>query len=331
LSSGQVSRSPTDGTPSALPFWRAAAGERPGLCDGIDGREQAGELEERRRLLYVALTRARDRLYVTGWQPRQTPKDTCWHALVEQALGQQADAQVLDGEMVCGLPGTVLRLSRGRPVTQAAVGTASPVAPPPLPGWATAPAGVEATAERGRAPSHREGGSGSADANAIRRGLMVHRLLQLLPDLEPAERADAAGRLLATMAADLPPTDCEELARGVLAILEQPEFAAVFGPGSRAEQAICGTVADRPVLGQIDRLVVTPEQVLVVDLKSNRHPPLTLETVPAGYLAQLATYRALLRNLYPGRPIRSALLWTTLPRLDEIRSFLLDRHAPDAT
>ncbi|MGE3292695.1 MAG: double-strand break repair helicase AddA, partial [Geminicoccaceae bacterium] len=304
-----------DGTPTALPFWRAAAGERPALCDGIDSRELAGELEERRRLLYVALTRARDRLYVTGWLPRRAPDEPCWHALVERALGQQPDVATLDGELVCGLPGTVLRLRRGRPVTQAAAVPTSPVSPPPLPGWATSPADAEAMAARGRAPSHREveGSGGSADANAVRRGLIVHRLLQRLPDLAAAERSAAAERLLAAIAADLPPSECAELARGVLAILTQPEFAAVFGPDSRAEQAICGTVAGSPVLGQIDRLVVTPAEILVVDFKSNRHPPLTLETVPAGYLAQLATYRALLRTLYPDRPIRSALLWTTLP------------------
>ena len=321
-----------DGTPSALPFWRAPAGERPGLCDGIDTREVASELDERRRLLYVALTRARDRLYVTGWQPRRAPEEACWHALVERALGQQADVATLDGETVCGLPGTVLRLSRGRPIPQSAIARSS-LAPPPsaLPAWATAPAGPETPMARGRAPSQREGESSgrSADAGAVRRGLVVHKLLQLLPDLAPEERAGAADRLISAMAVELPPDQAAELARQVLAILAQPEFAAVFRPGSRAEQAICGTVAGRSVVGQIDRLVVTPEDVLVVDLKSNRHPPDTPEATPSAYLAQIATYRALLRRLYPGRQVRSALLWTSAPRLDQLPDALLDRHAPE--
>jgi len=320
-----------DGTPAALPFWRAAAGERPDLGNAIEARDGAGELEERRRLLYVALTRARDRLYVTGWLPRRGEvSEPCWHELVRLALEQQPDVVRLDGEAVCALPGTALRLSRGRLAAQAAAATEVPAGQPPLPAWATAPAGAEVVPERGRAPSRGEGeaATGPSGSHAIRRGLIVHKLLQLLPDLAVDARPDAAARLVAAMAEDMPPAERGDLARGVLAVLERPEFAAVFGSGSRAEQAICGTIAGRPVLGQIDRLVVTPEEILIVDLKSNRRPPATLETVPAGYLAQLATYRALLRTLYPGRPIRSALLWTALPRLDEIPGTLLDRHEP---
>ena len=99
----------------------------------------------------------------------------------------------------------------------------------------------------------------------------------------------------------------------VLAILEQPQFAAVFGPGSRAEQAICGTVGGRPVAGQIDRLVIAPDEVLLVDYKTNRHPPAAIEATPGAYLRQLAAYGALLRQLYPGRRVVAALLWTRAP------------------
>ncbi|MFO1076019.1 MAG: PD-(D/E)XK nuclease family protein, partial [Geminicoccaceae bacterium] len=148
-------------------------------------------------------------------------------------------------------------------------------------------------------------------------------------DLAAEDRAGATERLISAMAADMAPDDRAELGREVLAILAQPEFAPVFGPGSRAEQAICGTVAGRSVVGQIDRLVVTPAEVLVVDLKSNRHPPGTPEATPRAYLAQLATYRALLRRLYPGRRVRAALLWTSAPRLDQLPDALLDRHAPE--
>ena len=85
----------------------------------------------------------------------------------------------------------------------------------------------------------------------------------------------------------------------MLDLLARDEFAALFGPGSRAEQAICGTVGGRPVVGQIDRLLITADEVMVVDLKSNRRPPASMAEVPVGYLAQLATYRSLLRALYP--------------------------------
>ena len=104
----------------------------------------------------------------------------------------------------------------------------------------------------------------------------------------------------------------------------------MFGPGSRAEQPICGTIGGRPLLGQIDRLVITPDEVLVVDLRATDMPPADVAGAPVGYLAQLAAYRALLVKLYPGRRVRAGLLWTEVPRLDEVPAALLDRHAPDA-
>ena len=115
----------------------------------------------------------------------------------------------------------------------------------------------------------------------------------------------------------------------MLDLLARDEFAALFGPCSRAEQAICGTVGGQPVVGQIDRLLITADEVLVVDLKSNRRPPVSMAEVSAGYLAQLATYRSLLRALYPTRRIRSGLLWTEGPKLDWIPDELLHRHNPD--
>ena len=139
-----------------------------------------------------------------------------------------------------------------------------------------------------------------------------------------------ADRLLTAVASDLLPDLRAELALSVLALLDRREFAAVFGPGSRAEQPICGTIGGRPLLGQMDRLVITPDEVLVVDLKSNRQPPGDVAGAPVGYLVQLAAYRTLLVKLYPGRRVRAGLLWTEVPRLDEVPPALLDRHAPDA-
>jgi ATP-dependent helicase/nuclease subunit A len=99
---------------------------------------------------------------------------------------------------------------------------------------------------------------------------------------------------------------------------------ALFGPDSRAEVAIAGLVGARPVSGQIDRLVVGADDVIILDFKSSRVPPASLDEVPPGYLAQLALYRAVLRPIYPAKPVRALLLWTAGPTLMEIPSDRLD-------
>ncbi|MGO4728594.1 PD-(D/E)XK nuclease family protein, partial [Inquilinus sp. 2KB_23] len=169
------------------------------------------------------------------------------------------------------------------------------------------------------------------DEGRFRRGALIHALLQALPDLPPEAREEAARRYLARPHHDRDPAEQAEIVATTLAVLEQPGFEALFGPGSRAEVPVVGLVGGRALSGQIDRLVVGPESVLVVDYKTNRPPPASVDAVPRAYLVQMAAYRAALRLVYPGRSVRCALLWTEGPRLMELPPPALDRHAPGAS
>ena len=166
-------------------------------------------------------------------------------------------------------------------------------------------------------------------ALALQRGVLVHRLLQSLPDVAGARRREAALKYLARNADGWSDGDREALAEGVLALIGDRRFAPVFAPGSRAEVGIAGRL-DRPgrppalVSGQIDRLAVTASEVLIVDYKTNHAPPRHPAEAPAAYLRQLALYRAVLGKLYPRLPVRAALLWTETPELMEISAPALD-------
>jgi ATP-dependent helicase/nuclease subunit A len=157
----------------------------------------------------------------------------------------------------------------------------------------------------------------------------VHRLLQSLPDIATDRRGDAALNFLARNAGDWDDDKRDALALGVLTLIADSRFAPVFGAGSRAEVSIVGRL-ERPggvpalVSGQIDRLVVTPSEVLIVDFKTNRTPPSSAAEAPLGYIRQLTLYRAVLRKLYPRLPVRTALLWTETPEFMEILSPALD-------
>src|ERR1019366_1624933 len=80
--------------------------------------------------------------------------------------------------------------------------------------------------------------------------------------------------------------------------------------------------------GLIDRLVVLPDRVLLADFKTNRRPPTTVEATPVAYLRQMASYRAVLRTIFPGRPVRCALIWTREARVAVLPDPLLDPHEP---
>jgi ATP-dependent helicase/nuclease subunit A len=175
----------------------------------------------------------------------------------------------------------------------------------------------------------RSGQTTQTRARAVQRGTLVHRLLQSLPDIAAERRRDAALGYLARHAGDWAEGDRERLAEAVLALISDGRFAAVFAAGSRAEVPIVGRLPrpGRPpalVSGQIDRLVVTQGEVLIVDYKTNQAPPDHPAEAPRSYVRQLALYRAVLLKLYPERSVRAALLWTERPELMEILPPALD-------
>ena len=168
--------------------------------------------------------------------------------------------------------------------------------------------------------------AGGAVLGRFRRGDLIHRLLERLPEIAPEDRPDAARRLL-SRETDLDDDQRAEMIAAAFSVLDDARFAPVFGPGSRAEVALTGSAPDLPagvtISGRIDRLVVTPERVLVVDYKTNRPAPDTLDGVDPAYVLQAAVYAAVLRRLYPDRPVEAALVWTDGPRLTPIPQAML--------
>jgi len=236
--------------------------------------------------------------------------------------------------------GAVKRYSRTEDTAPAGGGAAAPAKSTAieLPSWLRIAAGPESPADSRLRPSDpsddeshrlRSGESIALRAHALQRGVLVHRLLQSLPDVATDRRRDLALQYLARNADGWTDAEREALAEKVLSLIADARFAAVFTAGSRAEVPIVGRL-ERPgeptalVSGQIDRLVVTPEEVLIVDYKTNHAPPATAAEAPQGYIRQLALYRAVLGKLYPQRTVRAALLWTETADLMEISTPALD-------
>jgi ATP-dependent helicase/nuclease subunit A len=303
----------------------------PASAEARARREKAAE-HESLRLLYVALTRARDRLIVGGIKTLDHLFRGSWREVIEAGFEHEAIRPKLHHVSLEG-GGWLLRYGDD-PATGLAFGAAS-AKPGSLPGWATRLAPDEPAAARFAAPSRLgEEARGAAPSplarsqglGRYRRGEIIHRLLQLLPDAAPAERAAAAQRLLARER-DLTDEHRAEMAAAALAVLDDARFAAVFGPGSRAEIALAGAAARLPpgvaVSGRVDRLLVEDRRVLVADFKTNRPAPATIEAADPAYVRQMAVYWALLGDIFPGRTVEAALIWTDGPKLMPIPENLL--------
>jgi ATP-dependent helicase/nuclease subunit A len=328
------------GAEEGLPLWRPSGGLAAPLYEAERTAARRRDLQEYRRLLYVALTRAQDRLYVCGWQPgRASGEAANWYTLCRAGwTGLLAPFEFDSRPLIRdrGWTGEGLRLASAQtaPPNRDRVRAAAGL-PMSAPGWADHPPPPEPNPPKPLLPSRPSGAEPAAlsplvDAgrDRFKRGLLVHRLLQSLPELPAAERDGAARRFLALPTHALPIDEQDEIRRETLSVLAEPEFAALWGPEAQAEVPVVGLIGGQALSGQIDRIVVTPERVLIVDYKSVRPPPETPDSVAAPYLRQLATYRAALRLIYPDRPVECALLWTAAPRLMPIDAALLDRHAP---
>jgi ATP-dependent helicase/nuclease subunit A len=300
----------------------------------------AGE-DEGRRLLYVALTRAEDRLYICGWRGDKKAPADCWYETIRAGLATIAQPTSFDSSAELGEGGWTgegllhAGTQSGAPKTDEERRRGTLPMHRALPGWLRQPPPPEPTPSRPLSPS-RLGEEppvlsplSSGNDRQYRRGRLIHRLLQTLPDLPEPERPAAAKRFLANRGSELSGDEQGEIGAETLRLLAEPGFAALFGPGSRAEAPIVGELGDgRVISGQIDRLLVTPSEVLIVDYKTNRPAPRTVAETAQPYLRQMAAYRAALGKIYPGKTIRCALLWTESPRLMALPDALLDGLAP---
>lgn len=268
------------------------------------------------RLLYVALTRARDRLYIMGIEGAETQAADTWYAHIEAAFNQLSDTETLENGR--------RRWSTAQKVPPRDQRPAPPkISFPDIPSWVSSSPRPETASPEEFSPSQAENAHLTsqspidiAQPYRYRRGTLTHRLLQLLPDMPIASRKAAADHYIKKNAQDLPEQIQQAIVLETLAVLADPTFSAVFGPGSMAEVPVTGRLLDgRIINGQIDRLVILDNTVLIVDYKTNRPSPRTVAEIPDIYLSQLRSYRDALTLIYPNHLINCALLWTDQPLL----------------
>lgn len=356
----------TDDAPVPLPYWKPSSEDSPFQTMELEALDKAKAEQEERRLLYVAMTRAEERLFICGWQPRRAKDESealvSWYDIVLDAMKASDAVEVLTpGEDDVAAPLYRLYSAPEKPdrvpkgdsgdaaaatakakatstTVPAAAGTADSAAQQSALKDLLAPIPEEPSPPRPFTPSQMleepaspsplaslralagqgVGRRGHLSSSPFFRGNVLHGLLQRLPEVPEADREAATQRFLSRPSFGLMPRQIEAWGQEALAIVNDPAFADLFSTRSRAEVAVTGLVGELVVSGQIDRLVERDEDVWVVDYKSNRPPPSDPAHVPESYRAQLAAYKAVLGGLYPGKAIRTFLLWTETPHLMEV-------------
>lgn len=317
-----------------LPMWKLRAADSPQPM--IEAREEVlrRQREERMRLLYVAMTRARVWLIVCGAGEVGQGADS-WYSLVAEGV-ERAGAARAETDLPppdpdagpnagpdAGGSGPVLRHEHGSwpaPALPAAPAADGPTRAP-VPDWVGTPAPAPVQPEEPVSPSALEGAKalpgedGRDEETAKRRGTALHRLLEHLPDWPVADWPDVAAALIGP---DLSEDETAEILAEARRVLDLPEMAPLLSSDALAEVELCARLpqfGNRLFHGTIDRLLVTPERVLAVDFKSNAVVPDRPDTVPPGILRQMGAYAAMLERIWPGRRVETAILWTRTGQL----------------
>ncbi len=292
---------PRSGGP-ALPFWRLSGLAQSQVLENWKDRDKQTELEEQRRLLYVAMTRARDELYVCGYKIHRDSPENSWYRLVDEAMQSQGTLRAI------AFPDGSSGRRHGPDPTWNGMDSVLPKAAQTVPDWLFKNPEV---AEQGRASlpvARRDAGSSAA----VARGRAIHKILQDLPGMAPGAGLNFARRILVKNGLEA------GLAEDIIGLITHPDHRDFFGADSQAEVSIGSLLPNgQRITERIDRLVLRDNDILVLDYKTDGTVPERLEA-DHPHVLQLARYARTLGRAYEGKPVRAAILWTSLPRLDWI-------------
>lgn len=295
-----------EGGHAKVPLWPVPGLVAAKAVTQLKAAQKDIEIAEYRRLLYVAMTRAGDELYVCGYRGKQEPAEECWYNTICTAL--KPVMEELPGEAGWRLgaaPVSVAGAQAGK-VEQSVV----------WPDWIGREVAAADTRSAGQPPQPRRTSAG------VQRGILVHRILQNLPDLPESERAAYIDAIVKRAGAEA------SLAGELMALVAHPVLAEILSADGHSEAALItrspdGTAERR----RIDRLVETAGGILVADYKTDRVVPKRVEDCNPEYLMQLAIYRDALKLAKPGKAMRFCLVWTAAPILMPIPEDILDRMA----
>jgi len=303
--------------------------------------EEAAEAEYR-RLLYVGMTRAADRLIVCGYSTKEDHKHPYWHKMVGDGLADtSSEIKNEQGETVAlkwvleDRP--AITAKNNNPEHTQSIATTTPPewlfkpakSDPPLPRPLT-PSGAYALIDRDSLTRETLKFNNQPEVNsiAIQKGNATHKLFEVLPDILPENRLSLAQDYINKTCPALTKQQQADILKSVFNVFDDERFKHLFEGEAQAEVSLAGRLdiksASMLVTGQIDRLIVSKESVTILDYKTNRQVPKTPNDAPDEYIAQLALYRELVSRIYKSKQVISALLWTQTPELMVIPDETLD-------
>ncbi len=295
-------------------YFPLSAGSYDAKCNKIKDANLEADFDEYRRLLYVALTRAEDRLYIAGFSKTNVSEQS-WYKLLADNLKSNVPLEEGDKRIVYDIPqqNVVKKQEKVSPVSAITMDFSAILTPAPIEN----PLAKPYTPSKDKTDEEEIVASPLVEqGNFYRRGTVIHKLLQYIGALDEEYREKASQEFLRKHLSDFFDSDRQQIVHEVLALCQR--FPELFSDHSHAEVPIIGEVDGLIISAKMDRLIVLPDKVLIVDYKTNRPAAKTLDEVPQIYFTQLRSYKELVQRIYPHKLVETYLLWTNTCNLMKV-------------
>ncbi len=284
-----------DGT--EVPFW--CGKNNNAYCDQVKREKKLEDYNEYLRLLYVALTRAEDELYILSKEPVQKGS---WYDLItkygEPYEKKQRDLQPIFKEKV-----EVLCVNANYPYIYKKRDYFD------VPVISLPPALAHSSVSSQRVTlesSEKEGAewipvSATWMTDGYARGLIIHSILQYMPKIEKERRKNWVRKYLDNINIS---EDKDEIYSKILAFNEK--YGYLFDLEGKSEITLSGTIDGKSVLVRLDRLCITQDKAIIIDYKSHRNVSVSLLNE---IKKQMLIYKTLVQEIYPNKQVECVVIW----------------------
>jgi ATP-dependent helicase/nuclease subunit A len=278
------------------------------ICLDINNSICEDNMDEYRRLLYVALTRAEDRIYIAGYTKDKNINSESWYGLLKDNIKSNIKLLENDKRIVYEINQENTFEKENKTLNDAI---------DKIPDFSSilTDAPIESPLTKPYTPSKDETQNDELvsspledSGNFYKRGIAIHKLLQYITNIDEANRHNACLLFLKKELPTFSDKEYEDISKEVLGLCHK--YKDIFSSNSLSEVPIIGEVDGKIISSKIDRLIIKDDVVIIVDYKTNRPAAKTLDDVPLIYLKQLSSYKRLLESIYPNKKVETYLLWT---------------------
>ncbi|QTP61474.1 UvrD-helicase domain-containing protein [Wolbachia endosymbiont of Wiebesia pumilae] len=282
-----------DGT--EVPFW--CGKNNNAYCDQVKREKKLEDYNEYLRLLYVALTRAEDELYILSKEPVQKGS---WYDLITK-YGEPYEKKQRGLRPIFKEKVEVLCVNANYPYIYKKRDYFD------VPVISLPPALAHSSVSSQRVTlesSEKEGAewipvSATWMTDGYARGLIIHSILQYMPKIEKERRKNWVRKYLDNISEDK-----DEIYSKILAFNEK--YGYLFDLEGKSEITLSGTIDGKSVLVRLDRLCITQDKAIIIDYKSHRNVSVSLLNE---IKKQMLIYKTLVQEIYPNKQVECVVIW----------------------